>query len=1141
MTKNNDGRLDHCDPIPDFIKSGIYRVFNFIFLFLFFCTGAVFASGSYASNTILSINAEKKSIAEVLNVIENKSEYHFFYNSKLVNVDRKVTLAVDNKDIFTVLDILFKNSNIAYKVVDKDIILTESAIPSKNEKYQANKRITGIIKDQTGEPVIGANVVLKGDNGTGTITDINGRYSLDVPENAVLIISYIGYTSIEIPVKGQSEINVTLKEDSQAIEEVVVVGYGTQKKVNLVGAVAAVNIDEKISSRSISNVSSGLSGLVPGLQVSQTTSMAGNDNASLMIRGMGTVNNTSPLVVVDGMPDVDINRINMADVESISVLKDAASSAIYGSRAANGVVLVKTKGGKKGKFTVDYNNYFGVQQATYLPNFVYDPVVFMEMRNQAQRNEGKLTVDYSDALIEEYKQGMLTDPIMYPQNNWLDIMYNNAFIMEHNMRFSGGDDKYTYSVSLGYGDQNGVLRGTDSNKYTLAVNTTAQVNSRLKIGANINAHYQIYNEPVAGVANLVEMTYKAQAFHPTYTADGRYADTFIRTPGHNIYRHPLALADEGENKHKSLRMLANLSAEYKLPFDIVYNLNVGLNKYDYLQSRFAPDVYEYQLKTNEEKRVVYDGQNTRHAYKGDKNDLAVTVFNTLSWGKKFNDAHDVKVLAGYSFESDDKTEFSAKVEGFLGNELHELNAGSSNPSVAGTSSRSVLMSYFGRVNYGYKDRYLFEGNFRYDGSSRFAKGNRWGIFPSFSAGWRLSEEEFMKDIPWIYNLKLRASWGQLGNERIDLFRYVDLMNLKVIKNDGSITDYNYPLNGAMQSGAAITAYNDPNITWETTTMTNVGIDASLLNGNLDFSFEFFDKRTSDILRKVTLPDQVGGLDGPIRNIGEVSNKGFELNMGYRNNIGDFRYEVNGNMTFIKNKIVSLKGQTIIDGMFILEEGKPIDSYYMLHAIGIFQSEEEIKNSPYQTAATKPGYLKFEDTNGDGKITEDDRQIRGGVIPKITYGFNINLGYKDWDLSAFFQGVTDVYTYGDRIGATPLWFGCGLPEQWLTDAWTPERGTSATLPILTTYEGCLNENFRTNDFWLRNASYLRLKNLQLSYNVPVSFLKSGVVKRLKVFVNAQNLFTFSPMKDFDPEKNLKGSNWYAYPSVRTYTAGVNVTF
>lgn len=879
------------------------------------------SASTYGQNYKLSMNKQDCSISEVLKEIEKNSEYTFFLNDNQVNVNRKTSVKANNASLEEVLEQALKNTGYQYEIVDRQIIIKSKSVSSvshPNALFQSSPRkITGQVKDALGEPIIGANVVVKGTT-NGTITDIDGNFSLEVPDNAILVVSYIGYTDRTVEVGNSSKVMVSLSEDTQKLDEVVVVGYGTQKKVNLTGAISSLDA-ETLENRPITN----------------------------------------------------------------------STQALQGTQGV-------------------YVNQAGAQ-------------------------------------------------------------------------------------------------------------------------------------PVAGVANLVEMTYKAQAFHPTYTADGRYADTFIRTPGHNIYRHPLALADEGENKHKSLRMLANLSAEYKLPFDIVYNLNVGLNKYDYLQSRFAPDVYEYQLKTNEEKRVVYDGQNTRHAYKGDKNNLAVTVFNTLSWGKKFNDAHDVKVLAGYSFESDDKTEFSAKVEGFLGNELHELNAGSSNPSVAGTSSRSVLMSYFGRVNYGYKDRYLFEGNFRYDGSSRFAKGNRWGIFPSFSAGWRLSEEEFMKDIPWIYNLKLRASWGQLGNERIDLFRYVDLMNLKVIKNDGSITDYNYPLNGAMQSGAAITAYNDPNITWETTTMTNVGIDASLLNGNLDFSFEFFDKRTSDILRKVTLPDQVGGLDGPIRNIGEVSNKGFELNMGYRNNIGDFRYEVNGNMTFIKNKIVSLKGQTIIDGMFILEEGKPIDSYYMLHAIGIFQSEEEIKNSPYQTAATKPGYLKFEDTNGDGKITEDDRQIRGGVIPKITYGFNINLGYKDWDLSAFFQGVTDVYTYGDRIGATPLWFGCGLPEQWLTDAWTPERGTSATLPILTTYEGCLNENFRTNDFWLRNASYLRLKNLQLSYNVPVSFLKSGVVKRLKVFVNAQNLFTFSPMKDFDPEKNLKGSNWYAYPSVRTYTAGVNVTF
>lgn len=1086
--------------------------------------GLVNASG-YAQTERITLTADNQTVQNVLNMIEARSNYTFFYNNRLIDVNRKVSVSASDVEVFKILDSVFTGTKVVYSVVDNRIVLSLKKEFPKN--MQQNGTVKGVVLDAAGIPVIGANVVIKGTT-TGTITDMDGNFVLSAPENAMLEISYIGYLPQTVRVMSGKDLKVTLKEDSKSLDELVVVGYGTQKKVNLTGAVTSLDA-ETLENRPITNSTQALQGM-QGVYVNQAGAQPGADGATIRVRGQGTLNDNNPLILVDGI-EFPLEAVNPNDIESISVLKDAASSAIYGSRAANGVILVKTKSGEKGKFTVDYNNYFGVQQATYLPDFVYDPIVFMEQRNQAQRNEGKLTVDYSDALIEEYRQGMKTDPIMYPQNNWLDIMYNNAFIMEHNMRFSGGDEKYTYSVSLGYGNQNGVLRGTDSNKYTLAVNTTAQVNSRLKIGANINAHYKIYNEPVAGVANLVEMTYKAQAFHPTYTADGRYADTFVRTPGHNIYRHPFALANEGENKHKSLRMLANFSAEYKLPFDITYNLNVGLNKYDYLQSRFAPQVYEYQLKTNEEKKIVYDGQNTRHTYKKDQDNLAVTIFNTLSWNKTINDIHDVKALLGYSYESDSKSWFSGKNEGYLGNELHELNAGSNNAVVAGTSSKSVLMSYFGRVNYGFKDRYLFEANFRYDGSSRFAKGNRWGIFPSFSVGWRLSEEDFMKDFPWLYNLKLRASWGQLGNERIDMFRYIDLMDSGI----------NYPLNGAIQSGTAVTAYNDPNITWETTTMTNVGIDASLFNGNLDFSFEVFDKRTSDILRKVTLPDQVGGLAGPIQNIGEVSNKGFELNLGYRNTIGDFRYEVNGNMTFIKNKITSLKGQTIIDGMFILQEGKPIDSYYMLHAIGIFQSQEEIDNSPYQTANTKPGYLKYEDANGDGKITEDDRKICGGVIPKITYGFNINLGYKNWNLAAFFQGVTEVYTYGDRIGATPLWFGCGLPKQWLTDAWTPERGEKAILPILTTYEGSLNENFRTNDFWLRNASYLRLKNLQFSYNVPASFLGNGVIKRVKIFANAQNLFTFSPMKDFDPEKNLKGSNWYAYPSVRTYTAGVNVTF
>ena len=1073
----------------------------------------------------VTINLNNVSVKQAMDELKSITGYTFVYSSNDLDSKKKISVSANDEDIEAVIGQILNGQKVSYEIKDKTIIV-KKITNTTNIRQSAPKKVTGTVVDAAGIPVIGANVMVKGTT-NGTITDMNGNFTLDVPEGSVLEISYIGYLTQTVKANS-SNISVALKEDTQKLDEVVVVGYGTQKKVNLTGAVTAVDA-EKLENRPITDATQALQG-TQGVYVNQAGAQPGADGATIRVRGQGTLNNNDPLILVDGI-EFPLEAINPNDIESISVLKDAASSAIYGSRAANGVILVKTKSGKKGKFTVDYNNYFGVQQATYLPDFVYDPIVFMETRNQAQRNEGKLTVDYSDELIEEYRQGMKTNPYVYPVNNWLDIMYNNAFIMEHNMRFSGGDDKYTYSVSLGYGDQNGVLRGTSSNKYTLAVNTSAQVNSRLKIGANINAHYKIYDEPVAGVANLVEMTYKAQAFHPTYTEDGKYADTFVRTPGHNIYRHPLALADEGENNHKALRLLANLSAEYKLPFDIVYNLNVGLNKFDKLQSRFAPDIYEYNVKTGQELRVVYDGQNTRHAYRYDQNNLNTTVFNTLTWNHLFNDVHDVKALFGFSYENFYDSSFSSKIEGFLGNDLTEINAGSTNPVVSGTSNRSVLMSYFGRVNYAYNDRYLFEGNFRYDGSSRFAKGNRWGIFPSFSAGWRLSEESLMKEFDWLNNLKIRASWGQLGNERIDLFRYVDLMNLST----------KYPLNGNIQSGASVTAYNDPNITWETTTMTNIGVDASFFNGNLDFSLEYFDKRTSDILRQVELPDQVGSLTGPIQNIGEVSNKGFELNLGYRNQIGDFGYEITGNMTFIKNKIESLKGQTIIDGMFILKEGEPIDSYYMLNAIGIFQSQEEIDNSPFQTANTKPGYLKFEDVNGDGKITEDDRKICGGVIPKVTYNFGVNLSYKDFDLSAFFQGVTDVYTYGDRIGATPLWFGCGLPEKWLTDAWTPERGTSATLPIITTYEGSLNENFRTNSFWLRNASYLRLKNLQIAYNVPVKLIKGDVIKRLKIFANAQNLFTFSPMHDFDPEKNLKGSNYYAYPSVRTFTAGVNVTF
>ena len=1103
---------------------------------------AVYAATLQTEQTTVTVRMNNCTIKDVFDHIEKNSEFVFVYHGANINLHRRVNLDVRDKSVEVILERLFKGTDVEYIINNRQIIVrrNEKKENSSLSIQQAKKiTVTGIVKDTHGEPLIGVNVLVKGSR-TGTITDMDGHFLLnEVSPNAMVSISYIGYKTEEIALNNRSSLTITLTEDSEQLDEVVVVGYGTQKKVNLTGSVSSVKFDEELANRPITDASQALSGKVSGVWISQNSGKPGDDGAQLRIRGWGTLNNSDPLVIIDGVEGV-FSQINPSDIESITVLKDAASAAIYGSKAANGVVLVTTKMGKNNEKThVELNSYVGVQQLGRRFDLVTNSAELMTMANQALANGGESPL-YPESLISDFKNG--TDPYKYPNTDWYEHVYRNALITGHNLSIRGGSEKLSSFLSLNYLKQEGIITNTDAERFGMRANLEYKVNSWLKVGARLNYIRRNSQEPF-DLSRVFFIQSGAAPFIAPYTRDGRFGSVeAIAQDGTLLYdnRNPLIDASNGATKTTLDYMSLNAFATVDFTKDLNLQVTWASNGNWKMVDKYNETLYGYTDSGIETMTINYN----RDGLEMSREQISTMRNNfhaTLNYSKKFVEKHSVAGILGAQLENYNIKNVYARRTDPAKDGLTQVDAGTNGIQGKGNMQGLRMASYFGRLNYAFADKYLFEMNLRADASSRFKRGNRWGVFPGFSAGWRLSEESFIKNVNIFSNMKLRASWGQLGNERIDLFRYVDLMNLKVIKNDGSITDYNYPLNGAMQSGAAITAYNDPNITWETTTMTNVGIDASLLNGNLDFSFEFFDKRTSDILRKVTLPDQVGGLDGPIRNIGEVSNKGFELNMGYRNNIGNFRYEVNGNMTFIKNKIVSLKGQTIIDGMFILEEGKPIDSYYMLHAIGIFQSEEEIKNSPYQTAATKPGYLKFEDTNGDGKITEDDRQIRGGVIPKITYGFNINLGYKDWDLGAFFQGVTDVYTYGDRIGATPLWFGCGLPEQWLTDAWTPERGTSATLPILTTYEGCLNENFRTNDFWLRNASYLRLKNLQLSYNVPVSFLKSGVVKRLKVFVNAQNLFTFSPMKDFDPEKNLKGSNWYAYPSVRTYTAGVNVTF
>jgi len=1000
--------------------------------------------------------------------------------------------------------------------------------------FAQNLVVTGKVisaEDNLGVP--GVTILVKGTS-TGTATDLDGKFSLNVPSGSdVLVFSFIGLKTQEVTIGNQTIINVSLQPDMSSLEEVIIVGFGTQKRVNVTGAISTVDM-ERIENAPITNSTQMLQG-VQGVYVNQAGGQPGRDGATIRIRGQGTLNNNEALVLVNGI-EFPLADVNPNDIESISVLKDAASAAIYGSRAANGVILITTKSGSKNKSLIKYNMYAGFQKVNYLPDVVKDPVQFMELRNMAMINGGRLIVDYPQTLIDEYREGMKTDPYTYPNNDWFDIMFKSAPIQEHNLQFSGGVENITYSLSLGYLDQQGVMMGSNSNRYSLGFNSTAQVTKKLKIGTNINAIYRNINEPVAGVQNLMGSILKAQAFHPTYLKDGRYANTFVRSTGHNIFRHPIVLATEGENETIQQRYLINVFGEYKLPFSINYKINIGLNKSDNQNTTFVPDIFIYQNKTDALTRVPFNGdamavsqqnRSTRKSYGGNIN---TTIFNTLDWAYSINKIHNISSLLGISSESFFDNTLWGQNEGYLGNDLFELNAGSSNPAVFSTSTKSQLNSYFGRVGYNFKEKYLFEANFRYDGSSRFAKANRWGLFPSFSAGWRLDRENFLVNVPWLSDLKLRGSWGKLGNERIGLFRYLNLINLG--------QDYSFGNN--ISSGAAVTAYNDPNITWETTTITNAGIDASFFDNRIGLEIDVFKKRTTDILRAVNLPSQVGNLAGPIRNIGTVDNTGFELGLNYQNNINGLTYQINASITRVINQVVDLKGQTIFNGRTIIKEGYPIDSYNLIRAIGIFQSQEEINSSPFQTRDTKPGYIKYQDTNGDNFITEDDRIISGGVIPEFTYQFSLNFGYKGFDLSAFFQGVQNIDTYTSLIAAQPFWFGTAVTKEWITDAWTPDN-PNARLPILTTYESSINENFRPSDFWLRDASYLRMKNLQIGYTIPNRLLSKLGVSNLKFYINGQNLLTFSKMKDFDPEKNINGINFYEYPTVKMYSAGLNVTF
>lgn len=990
-----------------------------------------------------------------------------------------------------------------------------------------NSALSGRVVDAvTRQALTDAVVQIKGTTHEVT-TGNDGGFSFKTGQKLpyTLLVSFVGYQTLEY-VASSSEVVIALQPANNQLNDVVVVGYGTQRKSSITGAISVVNA-KTIANRPITNATQALQG-ANGVYVNQVKGRPGAEGNTIRIRGVGTLNNNDPLVLVDGI-EFPLSDVNPNDIESISVLKDAASSAIYGNRAANGVILVKTKSGQKGKLQLDYNFYAGSQSATFYPKVVTNAIQYMEGKNRALANEGK-PAEYSDALLEEYRNG--TDPYIYSNTDWFDVMYQNAPIQEHNLRLAGGNDKTAFSLSLGYLDQDGVLLNTYAQRYSINANITSSISKWLKAGFNYNGTYWNGRESAYtadegnGEGGIMGLLYRGLPMQVPYAQDGTYADQWVRVPGHNFFRNPLALSYEGFRKTSSFRSLLNLYLEVSLPLDIKYKITGAANLL-YGNEKYAYPVINL---TNPKTGVITPMGNipARGIKQLANNTINLTNFQTLSWDKTIG-RNEVSALAGFSLESFNNGNFNAYNQGYLGNDLTELNAGSTAPAVAGTSEESRLQSWFGRLHYGFDGKYIVEANFRYDGSSRFAEGNRWGFFPSFSGAWRVNKEAFLENVSWLNNLKLRGSWGKLGNQSIPLFSYVDAISL----------GQNYSFNGTVVGGTAVTQISDPSITWETTTMTDVGVDIDVFKNKLSIQADWYNKTTDNILRQVNIPSQVGNLAGPYRNIGKVSNKGIELGINYRNNIGAFQYNIGGSVAYVKNKVEDIKGNIYYSGVTIIKEGYPINSLFGLTADGLFQTAKEVADHAYEGTLTQPGDVKYNNLNGDTIIDNNDRAVIGNTIPKYTYSFTVGGSYKGFELQVFFQGVKDVDTYANGNLAFPYRNGAGVTPEWLTDSWTPEN-TGATLPRLTTSSG-YPQNFQTSDYWVQDASYLRIKNIQLSYTLPQRWIAAIKMTRAKVFVNAQNYITFTKFKLGDPERNLSQASLIDYPNYKTITAGLNVSF
>jgi TonB-linked SusC/RagA family outer membrane protein len=1109
------------------VKKNIFNLKAGVFLFFI---GIVFMNFSlYSQDAEISLSVKNTALIEVLKQIEKQSGFFFYFKEADLEAKYVESFEIKNTNITKVLDGALKNTDLEYRIIDKYVVVKKKETASL-ASVQQERIVTGTITDGT-DPLPGVNVIVKGST-AGAVTDIDGKYSIAVPDNkAMLIFSFIGYIAQEVAVNGLSVIDILLNEDTQKLNEVVVVGYGSQKKINVTSAISSVKGDVLLQSPT-TNLSNSIVGRLPGLIAVQGNGKPGS-SSSISIRGASTFGNNAALVIVDGI-ERDFQDIDPNEVESISILKDASASSVYGSRAANGVVLVNTKRGSMGKPVFNYNGFSGIQRITRFPEMM-DGLGFALTKNQARANMG-LSPQYTDQEIEDIRSGKTT------QTDWYDLSLNNvAFQTQQNISVNGGTDMMKYFMSLGYLNQDGLYDALNYKRYSIRTNVDAHITKYLTISASIDASSRKRTGSAYSPERIFSDIINSYPLDIPYNPDGSIFYT--------REQHPLAETEAGYSKGVENFFYTTLSFDQKLPF--IQGLSVA-GRATFGKEMATTKVYNVPImmdRQDENGETIelypvggYNGKTSLRRSFDEYN--STTLYLSLNYERLLGD-HEIKGLFFTEIFDADASDFYAFRTNFPAIGLDELlYGGELEKDSNGGSYEDARCSYVGRINYNYKQKYLLEASIRADGSVAFPKDKKYGFFPAFSAGWRVSEESFWKNTPSLnfFNyLKLRASYGVVGNDRNVYnrdahgnFRIPTFQYQQVYNPVGSFISGTNTLK-TISPGVL----PNPDVTWESAAILNVGLDGSMWNNKFAFIIEGFYKRTSDILmsRIRSIPATLGA-SLPAENYAVVDNQGFEIELTHNNKTGDFNFFVSANASFAKSKVITLDEPANIQD-YLIQTGRPLGLITGYKALGLFQSDQEVADYiPQFNGGQKAGDVKYADVNGDGKVDTNDQTIISydNATPKIIGGLTLGGNYNNFDFSILFQGATKVKKLLDLYAT--VFFNNGsqncLAE--LKDYWTPDN-PDATYPR--PWEGRHPDNNRNSTLYLRDASYLRLKSIDIGYTIPTKIMSKFGIEKLRFYFTGSNIFTIDKLKIFDPETENTSGQYY--PQQQTFNLGVNLIF